>query len=467
MVEDPKSIKNGQGRPKKNNWTSEILSGMELDEIFTEIPKDFMMKVNRSEPEWCAGYLGTIHFEPDKPFSIDKLKQRFGGGLFVLRIVDEQHKYRGQKTVRIADVPKEDYQELEPDYLTLNGAQRRSAQRGGDKGNNGQGFGAMLGGMNMPGVPVEVQRKLMRWYLLGEESDNKKDKGTSTAEIMQQKLVMDMMQAQSSHQMAMQKHQLEYERELEKMRRSRDPQEPLGDVQQTIALLRELNGMKTEFGGSEHVATEIIGQTAPILETALTELIALQKLKVQSEISKAKGNQPAARPLPPRAAPPRPAPPRAAPPPQRETVQHTPPSGHPVSPPPISQPLNGTGRNPLQLAAEMGRIYRNLSDEDQQAVVSAFLGNSEETDVDDQTYIDDEQHKRNNNSDTVMSTTATDTDSDLLDPEDRAVLESDDTDEADEPAGDSESEDEAGDVSDGIDPRTTEIDNTPDRASNP
>lgn len=466
MADDPKTIKSGSpqgGRPKKNKWTSEILSEMEIDEIFTEIPKDYMIKVHRQEPEWCSGYLGTVHFDPERPFSIDKLKEQFGGGLFTLRIVDESHKYRGQKTIRIADVPKENYQEIDADFLTIGGAQRRAAGRSGDKGSGG-GFG--FPGFNMPGLPPDVQRRVMRWYLLGEEGESKKsEKANTTAELMQQKMMMEMMQAQSQHQMAMQRHQLEYERELEKMRKSRDPQEPLSDVQQTIALLRELNGMKSEFGGSENVATEIIGQTAPILETALTELIALQKLKVQGEIAKAKGNQPPPRPLPARATTARPAP-RPSPPQQRQTGQDNTGGGHPVSPPPISQPVNGSGRNPLQIAKEMGEIYRRMDDAQQQALMMAFIGDSEETDVDDEEYIDDEQQTGNNNSDTVMSTTDTDTAADLLDPEDRAVLESE-ADETDEPAGDGESEYETGDVQDGIDTGTTEIDGPPDRASDP
>lgn len=458
MGEDPKSIKtDGRGRPKKNNWTSEILGDMELDEIFTEIPKDFMIKVHRQEPEWCAGYLGTIHFEPDKPFSIDKLKEKFGGGLFTLRIVDEQHKYRGQKTVRIADVPKDGYQELEPDFLSMTGAQRRSAARGGAK-DNPQAFGPFGGGFAMPpGIPPEMQRKLMRWYLMGDEGEKKTDKST-TAELMQQKMVMDMMQAQSNHQMQMQRFQLEYQRELEKMSRSREPQEPLSDVQQTIALLRELNGMKTEFGGSEHVATEIVSQTAPILETALTELIALQKLKVQSEIAKAKGAQPAARPLPARAAPPS----RQVPPPQKQNVQYTPPVGQTVSPPTVSQPLNGTGRNPLQIAREMGAIYRRMGDDDQQAILAAFMG--EEIHQSHEEDIDDVEQKGNNISDTVMSDEAAETDSDLLDPEDRAVLESDDSDDLDDLDDGDESDDETGDLSHGVDTGTTEDDDPPDRA---
>lgn len=462
MAEDPKSIKKeGRGRPKINKWTSEILSEMEIDEIFTEIPKDFMIKVHRQEPEWCSGYLGTIHFDPERPFNIDKLKEQFGGGLFTLRIVDESHKYRGQKTIRIADVPKENYQELDADFLTMGGAQRRAASRGGNKDANPF---PMLGGMNMPGVPVEMQRKLMRWYLLGDEGDKKTEKANTAAEIMQQKLMMEMMQAQSQHQMAMQRHQLEYERELEKMRKSRDPQEPLGDVQQTIALLRELNGMKTEFGGSEHVATEIIGQTAPILETALTELLALQKLKVQNEIAKAKAAQPAAPPLPPRQPPPRSMPPRPSPPPpqQKQTEQHTTGGGHTVSPPPITQPLNGSGRNPLDIAREMGAIYRNMGDEEQQALLLAFIGDSQQTDEND-ISVDEEQEERNNISDTVMSDSNS-VASDLLDPEDQAVLES--ADETDELSS-VDSEHETSQFSNGVDTRTTEIDNPLDREGHP
>lgn len=462
MADDPKTIKNGNpqgGRPKKNKWTSEILSQMEIDEIFTEIPRDYMIKVNRTEPEWCAGYLGTIHFEPDKPFSVDKLKERYGGGLFVLRIVDEQHKYRGQKTVRIAAVPKEDYEDVPPDFLTLGGAQRRAQAKG--KGGD-QAFN-MFGGFNVPGLPPEVQRRLMRWYLLGDEGNEtkKSEKANSTAEIMQQKLMMEMMQSQSAHQMAMQRHQLEYERELQKMRKGQEQQEPLGDVQQTIALLRELNGMKSEFGGSEHVATEIVSQTAPILETALTELIALQKLKVQGELAKVKASQPAPRPLPARSAPPRPAPPSPQPRTAPQTAQTNTGGGHPVSPP-VTQPLNGSGRNPLQLAREMGEIFRRMDDEQQQSIIMAFMGDSEETDVENEEYIDEEEQTGNNNSDTVMSADDMDTAADLLDDEDRAVLESDD--ETDESTGD-DINDEAGHVPDGVDTGTAQDNDPTDRSS--
>lgn len=88
----------------------------------------------------------------------------------------------------------------------------------------------------------------------------------------------------------------------------------------------------------------------------------------------------------------------------------------------------------------------------------------DEIDQSSEEDIDDVEQKGNNISDTVMSDEAAETDSDLLDPEDRAVLESDESDEADDIDDGDESDDETGDFSDGVDTGTTENDGSPDRA---
>ena len=399
----------------KNKFNADKLSDMGFDEFFASLPLNYTIKVHRKEPEWCAGYLGVIHVDPENPFNLDSMTQRFGGTLFDLMICDEQGKYVSRKTMRIADVPRKDYEEQHPDFATRDGAYRRQGLMAGNKSNNENGAKMKNPFEAMQDLPPDMQRKLMRWYLMGEEEEPQKK--TTTTELMQQKLVMDMMQAQSAHQMAMQQHQLKYQAELDRMAASRQT-EPLSDVKSTIALLRELNGMKNEFGGSENVATEIISQTAPILETALSELIALQKLKVQSEVAKAHAHQSVAPPLPPRS--------------------------NPAVKPDEILIKDDLGGDLKSIAARLGQKFRTLPEKDAAEVLAAFLGQ-------DSTF--DTKTESDNNDENDYTVDVTNGADDLLDEEDKLALH-DDNEYSDSP-----------DVPNGIDTGAAQTDDTFDRQS--
>lgn len=57
--------------------------------------------VHRYEPEWCAGYLGTIDVHPGDGLLMDTIRDEFGGGRLGLKVMGKGGRYLAHKMVRI------------------------------------------------------------------------------------------------------------------------------------------------------------------------------------------------------------------------------------------------------------------------------------------------------------------------------------------------------------------------------
>jgi hypothetical protein len=63
--------------------------------------------VRRAQPKWCARYLGTIDVEVFGDFSLDTIREAFGGGTFYFKFKDPHGRYLAHRTARISGVPLE------------------------------------------------------------------------------------------------------------------------------------------------------------------------------------------------------------------------------------------------------------------------------------------------------------------------------------------------------------------------
>jgi hypothetical protein len=73
--------------------------------------QNFKINVSRLEPQFLkgqkiAGYLGTYYLPTTVPDIIEDIGLRYGGGKFLLKVIDDQGKYVKSKTFEIAGIPK-------------------------------------------------------------------------------------------------------------------------------------------------------------------------------------------------------------------------------------------------------------------------------------------------------------------------------------------------------------------------
>jgi len=98
---------------KENLKNLENEKNEEIDEIFDDLPDAYTVSINRIDPSWCDGFLGTWEFSSDSPFDLNWLKNNFGGRKFRLRIKSETpNRYIKIKTVRLPDPPKREGLEI-------------------------------------------------------------------------------------------------------------------------------------------------------------------------------------------------------------------------------------------------------------------------------------------------------------------------------------------------------------------
>lgn len=395
------------GRPRKDKFDEKSIEQTDIETLFSEIPQGYRVRVYRRSPDWCAGMAGELFASSIGSINLDEIQKKYGGTVLQLQIADDHGKIRGSKTLQIADVPRANGQPIDPNFAT-SGRLNSIEEIPPNRNQGGQGYG-YNGGQGQPwqqippGLPPALASQVAAFYAGGWQPPTPKD---DSADLMAKKMVLDMMNAQSQVQMDMMRANMENQREMARFRRemedSTKPKEPLSDVQKTITLLRELNGMKSEFGGDHNPTSEIIQNTAPILETAVTELINLQKLKVQSEIARFQHEQKNAPPLTART-------------PHLSTRQSPGPelAGAPV--PKAIAPGGEIAADPVSIARQMGALYRSLSPEQQGAVLNAFINGDEEENEEEETetgsiLFADESELLHNNEEPI------------LDEEDRRVL---------------------------------------------
>lgn len=394
--------KRGVGRPSKIEVSQELCEKQELETILGQLPSGYTIQIHREEPEWCRGYLGKIYCDNEN-LDLDTIKKRFGGRNLILRFVNSQGKFRGSKRVIFPDPPRRDGKIIEED----DPYSRTDKQ---------QGQPAIGSNFLPPGLPPHLAAQILAFYAGYPMPPTQpvSPPAQNPLDIMQAQQIMSLMNSQMTAQQELTKASMSHMREMEAIRqqaeddRARRRQmyernhEPFGEVHGAISLLRELNGMKSEFGGASNPTTEIIQHAAPILENAIGELIELYKLKAQAEISSqtARGTPP---PLPSRSVSPSPS----------------------VS---LAKPQSGNGKtDPVSMAKELRRFYDGLSVHDQQEVMKAFLSTDEPNESEETVVIEQEQIL-----DPAKAPIQNQTGSSILSDEDRELLENEDTDEQDQ-----------------------------------
>jgi len=79
----------------------------ELEVLFSEMSEGYKVQVTRKEPFWCDGHLGTFEWSRDEPISMDWLRKNFGGRKLQVKIIAPNNQYRGSRTVKFPDPPRE------------------------------------------------------------------------------------------------------------------------------------------------------------------------------------------------------------------------------------------------------------------------------------------------------------------------------------------------------------------------
>ena len=387
----------------------------ELEMLFRDIPEAHKVRITRREPDWCEGLVEEKFYDPENPISLADIQKKWGGSEYQIRAVDENGRFRKSKIVQIADVPRFEGKPIDRNFKTT-GVISSDAPAAIPPGQPGQPDA--LGGL------AQFQQVMAMAQMMGWKPPNAQENQTSEADLMRQKIMVEMMQSQADHQAEQRRREAEDRREQERWRREQREYEQkqrekqmeqdntgMNEIDRVFETLGKMEQYKSTFGGeSNPLVAEAINQAAPILQSTITEVLNLQKLKIQSELAKvetAQANAPALAP--------------------RTTGQA-----------PQQLPSGGNGKtDPVALAADMGRLYKSLPMEQQQAVITAFTSQiQEEPDAyDDESgeeYNDDQTENVHtsekdglpvaDNDETIHNSVNIPENVDTLDAEDRAVL---------------------------------------------
>jgi len=370
---------------KETNQERESSAGFDELEEFMEGLGDGTITVKCTRLDPPLGYCGDFFVTKNNPLSLKEVKRRFGGRVFQLNSRSSNGQIRKQKTISIDDVPKREGIEILPDGSNArpNETEKQRPPEEPDP----------LSLIMKSGLPPNVLRQVIP-YMIGmgpfpTQEDAKKPQQNNTFELMQQQAIMDMMNNQMRAQLEFQK---DMQRQRQEMVESQKPKNPYSDMEMIFKMLREIQGLKSELGGGENLAADALQSAVGLAETGLSEFLSLKKLQAQAELAR----------MTPANEPPRTLPARQ---PARQLDQ----------PRVIKQE-----KDPVQLARQMGEMFRQLTDEQRQAAMAAFLGT--------ESLQDSENIENDYDNDTI------DTDGEYLDAEDQEIMNSagnDNTDETD------------------------------------
>lgn len=333
--------KRGPGRPRNDENTD---NNDDAESMFRNIPHNYTVKVYRLEPEYCDGYVGQYNMGANRELSLEEIKNRFGGSKFELVVYNPgKGGILKRRQIQIDDFPKREGKVINRDGTTQ----------------DGQGAGSPMSSHPMEkimslGLPPHLQRQVAAFYLgTPEQSPEMQPHNNATADLMMQKMIMDMMNQSSRAQMEMMQQQMEMRQSMLKFQRdmeeSAKPKNPLGDMDNMIKVIRELNGFKNELGGSENqsLAAQLVESMVPLVEGGLSEFFSFKKIQAQAEMAKNSRIQSDRPELPARQI-------RTAP------------------------PALAAATDPISQAKHMGALYRNMSEQEQNAVMQAFLQSVED-----------------------------------------------------------------------------------------
>lgn len=347
--------KRGPGRPPKFK-TDDQEDRRGLEQILSELDTNATVKVHRTDPEWASGYCGQFYIAQGKNLTTEEIKNRFGGRVLQLTIHGPNGKYVKRQTIVIDDIPRREGQPVQRDGTLMDTS--------GKKGDHRTHPLEQIFGL---GLPPHLTRQISNYYLGADYQSDEKQHSNGFSDmfgaVQMQKMMMDMMNQSNTAQMQMMQSQFEMQKSIMNARRdfeeSAKPKDPLGDVNNIIRVVRELNGIKSELGGApEGLTGQILENTMPMVETLLTEYMSYMKLKAQAELQRPVQNNV----LPPPALPQR----------QVDNVSKQ-----------IAEKHGSESKpNPGELARHMAQMYVGLSPVEKQAVNLEFLKALNETSPD-------------------------------------------------------------------------------------
>jgi len=384
---------NKGGRPRKEDFTEKLFEEKDIDTIFSNVPRGYSVIVNREEPEWAAGYLGRHFIDSQTPLNLDTIKQKYGGKVLRIQIQDERGKIKGTKRVTFPNRPLKDGEEMYEDDFSPTRPQNNQMQNVGSHQSSMEMMSSKMI-MEMMTSQMETMREMERTRREEEETRRRRqaedDRRRQEEEDERRRRHLDEERRRREedeerrrlHAEEERRRREEYEerkrREAEEdRRRAKREKDPLSEMQQTLALFRELNGFKSEFGQSDTVS-ELVAHAAPIVENSLGQLMSMQKLKLQTELAKFNANKAPALP-------------------KRQVAQ---------------VPALPESNDSEKLGLQMGELFKNLSQEEQQKALNAFMSTSglDGNDSDANFSFDDSENMGDDETDS------------LLDDEDRAIL---------------------------------------------
>jgi hypothetical protein len=334
--------KRGPGRPRND----ETDNNDDAESMFRNIPHNYTVKVYRLEPEYCDGYVGQYNMGANRELSLEEIKNRFGGSKFELVVYNPgKGGILKRRQIQIDDFPKREGKIINRDGTTqdVNTAGSPMSSHPMEK-------------IMTLGLPPHLQRQVAAFYLGTPEQSPEmqpQSHNNATADLMMQKMIMEMMTQSSRAQMEMMQQQMEMRQSMLKFQRdmeeSAKPKNPLGDMDNMIKVIRELNGFKNELGGNENqsVAAQLVESMVPLVEGGLTEFFSFKKIQAQADLARNSRIQSDRPELP-----------------ARQIRSATP--SLPVVSDPIAQ------------AKQMGLLYRNMSEQEQNAIMQAFLQSVED-----------------------------------------------------------------------------------------
>lgn len=359
----------GPGRPRKDDPADDH---DDLEGIFKSIPHNYTVKVYRLEPEFCDGYVGQFNMGANRELSLEEIKNRFGGSKFDLVVY---HPGKGgilkRRQIQIDDFPRREGKIINRDGTTQDNATTAAAH-------------PMEKIMSL-GLPPHLQRQVAAFYLGTPEPTTTPETpphNAATADLMMQKMIMDMMNQSSRAQMEMMQQQMEMRQSMLRFQRdmeeSAKPKNPLGDMDNMIKVIRELNGFKNELGGNENqsLAAQLLETTVPLFESGLTEFFNYKKIQAQADLAKNSRIRAERPELPAR------------------TIEQT----KPIAALPT---VSTFPDDPVTVARQMGRMYRDLPEHKQSAIMEAFLASMNDDNeqnaenVENTPENDDFEHDRN------------------------------------------------------------------------
>jgi hypothetical protein len=75
------------------------------EKILSTVRSGWSLSIYRTKPSWCSSFLEKIDLDDDEPVDMEYLIQEWGGQILVVRLHDEQGKYRGAATVKLMAYP--------------------------------------------------------------------------------------------------------------------------------------------------------------------------------------------------------------------------------------------------------------------------------------------------------------------------------------------------------------------------